>query len=217
MGQYTGCIGLAVVPMSSSRESVLLCSPCLLSDSQLRCCSSSTRYVVCFGDGPQPYRETWYGISVEALIKTNIKISRRPQNSAGQIRGSHCRSAGSPSYKVVRVCSYMASLSLVLRQHALGQGIGIKCERQTTYLLFATRSSLSLPSPASFLFLGCGLCTKVQSWLWNWQSTHAVAPSCITHLLLRRRHASHGLSFLLLVFLASPAAFAAAPSPAVLW
>lgn len=65
------------------------------------------------------------------------------------------------------------------------------------YLRFATDSSF--PSVFNFLFLGCGLWTKVHSWVWNWHSTQLVWPSLITHLLFLRRHASHGLSFLLLV------------------
>lgn len=51
----------------------------------------------------------------------------------------------------------------------------------------------------SFLFRGCGLCTKVQSCEWNWHSTQLDWPSLITHLLFRRLHASQGRSFLVLV------------------
>jgi hypothetical protein len=68
----------------------------------------------------------------------------------------------------------------------------------SSYLLLATDSSF--PSVFSFLFLGCGLCTNVQSWAWNWHSTQLVCPSFITHLLFRLLHASHGLSFRLLTF-----------------
>lgn len=70
------------------------------------------------------------------------------------------------------------------------------------YLLFADDSSL--PSGFSFLFLGCGLCTNVQSWVWNWHNTQLVCPSLITHLLFLRRHASHGLSLRLRIFVPDP-------------
>jgi hypothetical protein len=70
-------------------------------------------------------------------------------------------------------------------------------EKLPAYLLLATDSSL--PSVLSFLFLGCGLCTKVQSWVWNWHKTQLVCPSLITHLLFLRLQASHGLSLRLLI------------------
>jgi hypothetical protein len=71
-------------------------------------------------------------------------------------------------------------------------------EKLLAYLLFATDSSL--PSVLSFLFLGCGLCTKVHSCVWNWHRTQLVCPSLITHLLFLLLQASHGLSLRLLTF-----------------
>lgn len=67
------------------------------------------------------------------------------------------------------------------------------CEATYRFLIVCSSEPCALVD-ANRRFRGCGDCTNVHSWLWNWQRTHISAPSFMTHLLLRLRHASHGLS-----------------------
>jgi hypothetical protein len=81
----------------------------------------------------------------------------------------------------------------ILEKQSPSLSRGVSAEHATCLLLELSSAPLTL-SPFNFLFLGTGVCRKVHSWWWKSHKTQSFAPSLITHLLLRFRHASQGRS-----------------------
>ena len=96
------------------------------------------------------------------------------------------------------------TISQCHRNKISSNGVSMHPDRKSIYLLLGADES-SFSSTFNFLFLGCGLCTNVQSWLWNRHNTQLACPSFIWHRLFLLLHASHGLSFFDLAFVVDSA------------